>query len=153
MRRQGQVPAQQAKGSAKQPPDAVETAALTFLANADYGKAAELLYVMREKNGVRVFRPAILRAALAVFRAAAQGSLSLIDAFTRVREANRSTGRLLPRRSVGSTLLFKGLEAEVAVVMDAHDLDAKNLYVAMTRGSMSLVVCSPSPVLNPPRVE
>jgi DNA helicase-2/ATP-dependent DNA helicase PcrA len=55
---------------------------------------------------------------------------------------------LLPKRAVGSTLLLKGLEAEVAVVLDAGSLEARNLYVAMTRGSKKLIICSESPVLN-----
>ncbi|CAG9225652.1 DNA helicase [Paraburkholderia sabiae] len=139
--------------TARNPPNAVEKAALDFLANATYSAAIELLHAMREKEGVRVFRPAILRAALATFRAVDGTAISPVDAFVRVREESRFTGRTLPRRSVGSTLLFKGLEAEVAVVMDAHELDAKNLYVAMTRGSQLLVVCSPTSTLNPPRVD
>ena len=71
------------------------------------------------------------------------------DAAIRMREQNRLIGRPLPKRAVGSTLLLKGLEAEVAVVLNADDLNARNLYVAMTRGSKALVVCSRSPVLNP----
>ncbi|MAT66666.1 MAG: DNA helicase UvrD, partial [Gammaproteobacteria bacterium] len=72
------------------------------------------------------------------------------EAAIRVREQNRLVGRPLPRRAVGSTLLLKGLEAEVAVILNASALDARNLYVAMTRGSKNLTVCAPSPVLNPP---
>lgn len=139
--------------TAKKPPNAIEEAALAFLGSATYSSAVELLHAMREGNGVRVYRPAILRAALAVFRAAEGANTSLVDAFVRVREESRFTGHTLPKRSVGSTLLFKGLEAEVAVVMDAHELDARNLYVAITRGSQLLVVCSPTPSLNPPRVD
>jgi DNA helicase-2/ATP-dependent DNA helicase PcrA len=45
--------------------------------------------------------------------------------------------------------LLKGLEADVSVVLNAADLNARNLYVAVTRGSKKLVVCSPSPLLNP----
>ena len=139
--------------SAKKPPNAIEKAALAFLGNATYSSAIELLHSMREEDSVRVYRPAILRAALAAFRAAEGTNTSLVDAFVRIREESRFTGRALPKRSVGSTLLFKGLEAEVAVVMEAHELDARNLYVAMTRGSQLLVVCSPTPSLNPPRVD
>jgi ATP-dependent exoDNAse (exonuclease V) beta subunit len=45
-------------------------------------------------------------------------------------------------------LLLKGLEAEVAVVLYADVMDARNLYVALTRGSKKLVVCSKSKVLT-----
>jgi DNA helicase IV len=50
---------------------------------------------------------------------------------------------------VCKTLLLKGLEAEVAVVLNAGNLDARNLYVAMTRGSKALTVCSQTPILRP----
>ena len=75
--------------------------------------------------------------------------LSLHDAAIRMREQNRLVGRPLPRRAVGSTLLLKGLEGDIAVVLNAAALDARNLYVAMTRGSKGLTICSPTPVLNP----
>lgn len=52
------------------------------------------------------------------------------------------------KRAVGSTLLLKGLEAEVAVLLNTEGMSAQNLYVAMTRGSMKLVVCSASPVVG-----
>ena len=74
--------------------------------------------------------------------------MSLIDFAICIREQNRLLGRPLPSRAVGSTLLLKGLEAEVAVIFDAGVLNAKNLYVAMTRGSKRLVACAASPVLN-----
>lgn len=54
------------------------------------------------------------------------------------------------RRSVRSTLLLKGLEADISVVLNAGVLNARNLYVAMTRGSRRVVVCTPTPILNPP---
>jgi hypothetical protein len=57
----------------------------------------------------------------------------------------------MPRRAVGSTLLLMSLEAEVVVIPNADDLNARNLYVAMTRGSKRIGVCSRSPILNPAR--
>jgi DNA helicase-2/ATP-dependent DNA helicase PcrA len=41
---------------------------------------------------------------------------------------------------IGTTLLVKGLEYDHAVILDADALDAKDLYVAMTRGSKSLTI-------------
>ncbi len=67
-----------------------------------------------------------------------------------IREQSRLIGRPLARRSVGSTLLLKGLEADISVVLNAGALNARNLYVAMTRGSRRVLVCSASPILNPP---
>ena len=44
---------------------------------------------------------------------------------------------------------LKGLEADSVVVLDPGEIDAAHLYVALTRGSRKLVVCSSSPVLKP----
>jgi DNA helicase IV len=85
----------------------------------------------------------VLRACIKALQSCGgSGGNSFYDEAIRVREQNRLVGRPLPRRAVGSTLLLKGLEAEVSVILDVADHDAKNLYVAMTRGSTRLVVCS-----------
>jgi DNA helicase IV len=76
--------------------------------------------------------------------------LTFAEAAVRIREQNRILGRPLPKRAVGSTLLLKGLEADVTVILNASDLDARNLYVAMTRGCRRLVICSRSHILSPP---
>jgi DNA helicase-2/ATP-dependent DNA helicase PcrA len=69
-------------------------------------------------------------------------TLTFHEAAVMVRDEHRLTGRPLATRNVGSTLLLKGLEAEAAVIFNADGLDARNLYVAMTRGSMALTICS-----------
>ena len=137
-------------GRARKPPNDVESAALAFLAGPSYGAAVDVLVEISKDAGVRAYRPAVL---LACFKALqecdAQPSSSFYDATVRVREESRLMGRALPRRAVGSTLLMKGLEAEVAVILNAEAMDARNLYVAMTRGASRLVVCSRSPILTP----
>jgi hypothetical protein len=49
----------------------------------------------------------------------------------------------------GSTLLLKGLEADVSVILNAAGLKRRNLYVAMTRGARRVVICSPPARLQP----
>jgi DNA helicase IV len=66
-----------------------------------------------------------------------------------VRERSRLIGRPLAKRTVGSTLLLKGLEADVAVILNPSVMDHRHLYVAMTRGARQLVVCSSQQVLRP----
>ena len=43
-------------------------------------------------------------------------------------------------RIVSRTLLIKGLEFDHSVVLDPSELDAKHLYVAMTRGARTLSI-------------
>ncbi len=139
------------RGTTRKPPTAVESSALTFIHVPSHRAAVDLFGEICKKEGVSAHRPAVLRACIKALQLCdGTEGLSFHEAAIRVRGQNRLVGRPLPRRAVGSTLLLKGLEAEVAVILNASALDARNLYVAMTRGSKNLTVCAPSPVLNPP---
>lgn len=137
------------RGTARREPSAAEAAALSFLAGRTHGQVAELLVQINKEAGVRAYRPSVLQACLRALAMCHAGGTSFHKAAIQMREQNRLLGRPLPRRAVGSTLLLKGLEADVAVILNADNLSGRNLYVAMTRGSKRLLVCARSPVLNP----
>lgn len=138
-----------ARGTARRKASQAEGAALTFVQRPSANTAIDVLVELNKEAGVRVYRPAVLRACIKALRlCGGTDGLAFYDAAIRVREENRVLGRALPRRAVGSTLLLKGLEAEVAVILDAGDLNVRHLYVAMTRGSQALVICSASPILG-----
>jgi AAA domain len=137
-----------ARGTARNPPTEAESCALAFGRAPSHAAAAALLSELRARPNVRVHRPAIFYGVLKALREASAGPVPLAEAARRVREENRLLGRPLPKRAVGSTLLLKGLEAEVAVLLNTEGMSAQNLYVAMTRGSMKLVVCNASPVVG-----
>lgn len=140
------------RGDERREASAVERAAIAFLGDRTHKSVAALLVEMNKEAGVRAYRPAVLQAFLrALDMCHGPGGKSFHEAAVHMREQNRMLGRPLPRRAVGSTLLLKGLEADVVVILNAHDLNARNLYVAMTRGSKRIVVCSRSPILNPTR--
>lgn len=65
-----------------------------------------------------------------------------------LRDRGRIYGRTFDKRIVSRTLLIKGLEFDHAIVANADDLDAKELYVAITRGSKSLTVFSSNPIIQ-----
>jgi len=139
-----------ARGTARREPNAVENAALAFLQQPSYQAAASIFTEASRVSGARVYRPAVFRACLKAFQAVNTSTdLTLYDAAIQVREQNRILGRSLPGRGVGSTLLLKGLESDLAIVLNAGGLDGRNLYVAMTRGSRALIVCAPEPLLQP----
>ncbi len=138
------------RGTARVAPSHVEEVALSFVEAPTYRGAAELLTAIRRQRGVRLYRPTVFRACIEALRVSGgTEAVSFYEVAIAVREQNRVLGRTLPRRAVGSTLLLKGLEAEVAVILNAGELDARNLYVAMTRGSKAITVCSSTPVLSP----
>ncbi len=135
-------------GTAAAPPTAAEAAGLRFLDAATHEAARAVLAELNQQAGVRVHRPTLLRCCMKALEACpSDDHASFVATAVRMREENRVLGRPLPTRAVGSTLLLKGLEAEVAVILDATVMNPAHLYVAMTRGSRRLVVCSPTPIL------
>lgn len=138
------------RGTARNPPTDVEAVAVSFIRAPCYRAAVDVLVAIGREGGVSAHRPIVLSACIKALQLCdGTKGLSFHDAAIRMREQNRLIGRPLPKRAVGSTLLLKGLEAEVAVILNADGLDKRNLYVAMTRGSRALIVCSRDQSLSP----
>lgn len=130
-------------GTSATPPSDAETAALRFAAAPTHRGALGFLSALNAQTGVRVHRPTVLRSCMRALEACPDDEqASFLAMAMRMREENRLLGRPLPARAVGSTLLLKGLESEVAVILDVQGMNPAHLYVAMTRGSKKLVVCS-----------
>jgi DNA helicase-2/ATP-dependent DNA helicase PcrA len=138
------------RGNARKRATEAETSALRFKHNPSVQSLADLLQALNEQGGVRVYRPTVLRACyLALRRCAENTALAFGEAARRVREEHRAGSRAIAARAVGSTLLLKGLEADMAIVLDASSMDAHHLYVAITRGARRLVVCAHCAQLSP----
>lgn len=137
-------------GTAENAASKVESAMRSFIETPSFGLAATVLGEIEKFEMDGVYRPLILQSCLHALQISQNSGTGFYDAVIRVREENSIAGRRTPQRAVGSTLLLKGLEADVAVVLNASDLNARNLYVAMTRCTRKLVVCAKSNILNPP---
>jgi hypothetical protein len=137
------------RGRARTPASPMEAGLVAFLASPSFQSAHAALVQMREHDNVRVYRPDVLQRCLSALQAASGGSCTLQEATIRERERFRHRGRPLFSRNVGSTLLLKGLEAEVAVILHPELMDARHLYVALTRASHRVVVCSATNMLTP----
>lgn len=138
-------------GRFRKGPDGVEEAARRLREAPAPSVVADLLEAYVRCRGSRVYRPGIFWPSIRALRMSRPGpnGLSCVEAAIKVREERRGLGRRLPKHGIGSTLLLKGLEADHAVVLNAHNLDAKNLYVALTRASRTVTVCSPSKIIAP----
>jgi hypothetical protein len=138
------------QGRERKPASPLEATAVRFAEAPCYRSAANLLVEIGKEHGVRTHRPAILRGALRMLKSCGDDAATTpAEAAIRERERSRLIGRPLARRTVGSTLLLKGLEADVAVILDPADMDRRHLYVAMTRGAKRLVICSRQSRLTP----
>jgi DNA helicase-2/ATP-dependent DNA helicase PcrA len=80
----------------------------------------------------------------------------MIEATATVRQRASNSGRTLPRRTVSTPLLLKGLEFDHVVIPDAahfgreRQAQAKLFYVAISRATRSLTISSPAPILRLP---
>jgi hypothetical protein len=137
------------RNRAIKPATPAEAAALHYCQSPSYLSASILLSALKDEPESRVFRPVLHRLALSALRAAHESGQGLHEAVVDARERNRNLSVPLPKRAVGSTLLLKGLEAEVVVVHNPELMDAHHLYVALTRGSHRVVVTSASSTLVP----
>lgn len=136
-------------GRPRNPPTPIEAAALAFARGPSFAEASRLLQAFAQQPGTHVYRPEVLRCCQAAMQAAAGGTCTLHAAALQARERQRNMSRPVARRAVGSTLLLKGLEADVAVVLEPQAMTAQHLYVALTRGARQVVVCSPTSTLTP----
>jgi len=75
--------------------------------------------------------------------------LSLRRTAWKIRDGARRFGRFIDPRVVSRTTLVKGLEFDHVVIVNAADFnDAKNLYVALTRGARSLTIMSTDNIIQ-----
>ncbi|MBZ9694896.1 UvrD-helicase domain-containing protein [Mesorhizobium sp. CO1-1-9] len=135
-------------GTATKAASAAEQATLDFAASPSPMNANKVLVEINKQAGVRPHRPAILSACLRTLNSC-EDAERFHELAMLVREQQRVVGREIKGRAVGSTLLLKGLEADVAVLLDTSSFSAQDLYVALTRGARKIVVCSESSFISP----
>ena len=133
-------------GTSQQSANEPERAALDFDVEKTPQRAAALLSALSNQTGVSAFRGEVFSNLLRALHASSSAD-DFSSMVLKAREERRFYSRALGKKSVGSTLLVKGLEADQAVLVDTHEMNAKNLYVALTRGAKRVVVCSSSQFL------
>lgn len=136
-------------GTAQTKANTLEAAAVKYSKSPTPREATNFLSNVSRQPGVTTYRPDILRNCIKALGKMNSGD-NFYDVVVSQREQARVFGRSLRSRSIGSTLLVKGLEADIAVLADTDDFDAKDLYVAMTRGAKQLIICSRSSLLHRP---
>jgi hypothetical protein len=109
-----------------------------------------LLNIVNKLKKVRCFRKEMFMSLLAALDSAKVNKTTVYEAMCERRNHTRRVGRKIYGRCIGTTLLTKGLEFDLVVVLNAHELKChKNLYVAITRASQRLIICSNSAILQP----
>ncbi|MFG1293847.1 UvrD-helicase domain-containing protein [Xanthobacter versatilis] len=111
----------------------------------DGGDLAMLAFLqaMRDRPGVYLYRREMffaMRSALQI--KAVNGLPTLSTSIWEVQNRIRHSGRRLGERSIGSTLLVKGLEFDRAIVVATNTMTGKDWYVALTRATTRLRIIS-----------
>lgn len=74
----------------------------------------------------------------------------MFDPTSSIREQLRLRGdRRIPQRAIGATLLLKGLVCDHSLIFNADNINAQNLYVALSRSAKSATVFSQSNFVGP----
>jgi hypothetical protein len=120
-----------------------------FAENADGASLLRVIDAIDALDDIAVCRHEAWRDFRRAALAWEQGAESLSAAIRSVRDGARRSGRRRPARSVSRPVLVKGQEFDHCVVSDAQAMNARELYVAMTRARSSLTVIAPHPVLHP----
>lgn len=131
-----------------------------FQALSRSGQEADAICViesLRKHSRTRVFRSELLRDTVRALVGVSEGRYkTLTTGAAIVRQRISASGRWMPRRTVSTPLLLKGLEFEHVVVPDAThfyregDAAAKLFYVAISRARSKLVLASSSPKVQFP---
>lgn len=135
-------------GRNRTPPSEVEIAAIKVMSTETRESVLGLLEAIEKSPESKIYRKSALNAMkTTVLRAIQFPEKSYIEIASSVREQRRHYGdRRVLSRAIGSTLLLKGLEADHVLILDASPMNAKHLYVALSRGARSITVCSRSPM-------
>lgn len=122
----------------------------SLCAQKSYGLIAILIDAISQLPDVTVYRKEFIWNLQRVLIDANKLGMTATEALQRNRNIVRRSGRTLTKKSIGTTLLTKGLEFDNVVVLNAHQFDSpRQLYVALTRCCKRLVVITNNPVLHP----
>jgi superfamily I DNA/RNA helicase len=134
---------------AKKPRTDAESAALEVLASDNVRAVLSLLEGLRRQIAKPPHRRELLSATCNTLRLVITGEQEdLESAVWHVQNRVRHDGRRLAKRSVGSTLLVKGLQFDHAVIVAPSKLNKNDLYVALTRASRTITIVSTETVLT-----
>jgi DNA helicase-2/ATP-dependent DNA helicase PcrA len=110
----------------------------------------EILGEIEKLPNVNCPRKELFKSLLKAIEISSLNGISVLEGMREQRNNIRRAGRKVEGRHIGTTLLTKGLEFDVVVILDAHKFNSpKHLYVALTRCRKKLVVITKCSELKP----
>lgn len=127
-------------GKNRTPASPVEQSLVNLVQDSSKMRILDALVQIEEKPDIRIYRRAAFHALKeSIELASSSSTMTFQEAVTKIREQRRHLGdKRIPMRAIGSTLLLKGLECDHSIILDAGEMNAQNLYVALSRGAKSI---------------
>ena len=111
---------------------------------------AKILRGIKDLPGMVCYREELFNDVCKALEEAGYNKTSVYETIKRIKNMKRRMGRKIDGKCIGTTLLVKGLEFDVVVILSAHKFEKpEDLYVALTRASEKLVVFTKSTTLHP----
>jgi len=108
-----------------------------------------LILEIKNLEGVNCARRDLLNSLIKSIEEANNLDITVLEAMRRNRNSMRIVGRKMYGKFIGTTLLTKGLEFDVVIILDVNKFnDCKNLYVALSRCTTRLIVLGESSKIN-----
>lgn len=99
------------------------------------------------RDDIFTYRREIISMMLSALRTSRTTGATLSESAADVETKTRHLGRHVARRSVGSTLLLKGLEFEHVVIVEYAGMTKEDWYVALTRATKSVIILSSAAIV------
>jgi len=133
-------------GRQRIPASPAEISLCAVARDASLRNVVDALQCIEGEDGVTLTRPELVYGVKASLRLCVESAgMSLEDATWQVANTRRERGRIVRNRSVGSTLLVKGLEFDHVVITPDACRTKLEWYVALTRATRFVRVLSPHP--------
>ena len=125
------------------PPTPAEFALSNIARDPSLNTVLDALNCIALEPGVTLVRPELINGVRATLRHCVENpDVQLEDASWHVANTRREKGRIIRNRSVGSTLLVKGLEFDHVVITPEACTTRHHWYVALTRAAKSVKILS-----------
>lgn len=138
-------------GRNRSPATELELSAVEVLNDPSSRNLHTLFTKLKLSDKTKVYRQSALSLIIDSLQIAKTGTITPVEAVISVLEKRRHSGdKRVPNRAIGSTLLLKGLEADHVIILDGNcnKMDARNLYVAISRGAKSVTIFAKSPIVG-----
>lgn len=136
-------------GRVSKPPTEAELSLCAVAQKSTWTTVLDALESIERETGVRTVRPDLVGSVKATLRlVSTEPLLDIEDACWKIANQKRQKGRVVRNRSVGSTLLVKGLEFDYAVITPQACATRFEWYVALTRATRRVRVLAPDQVIH-----